>query len=91
MLKGVPKRKIEALFDRIAGPSYTLHVDLAEQRLYDQEGLVDWPFEVDGFRKHCLLNGLDDIGLTLEHEDAITAYEIATGMDLSPSQSVRRG
>jgi 3-isopropylmalate/(R)-2-methylmalate dehydratase small subunit len=33
------------------------------------------PFEIDGFRKHCLLNGLDDIGLTLQHTDAIKAYE----------------
>ncbi len=39
-----------------------------------------WPFEVDGFRRHCLLNGLDDIGLTLEHVDKITAYERAHGM-----------
>jgi 3-isopropylmalate/(R)-2-methylmalate dehydratase small subunit len=33
------------------------------------------PFELDGFARHCLLNGLDEIGLTLEHEDAIAAYE----------------
>ena len=79
----LPEQKIEVLLTRIAGPSYSLHVDLAEQRLYDQEGLVDWPFEVDAFRKHCLLNGLDDIALTLEHEDAITAYETAAGMDFS--------
>ena len=79
----LPEQKIEVLLTRIAGPSYSLHVDLAEQRLHDQEGLVDWPFEVDAFRKHCLLNGLDDIALTLEHEDAITAYETAAGIDFS--------
>ena len=34
-----------------------------------------YPFEIDAFRKHCLLNGLDDIGLTLQQSDAIKAYE----------------
>ena len=79
----LPEEKIEVLFERIAGPAYTLHVDLPEQRLYDEEGLVDWPFEVDAFRKHCLVKGLDDIALTLEHEDAIAAYEREAGMDPS--------
>ena len=75
------EEKIEVLFERTAGPTYTLHVDLPEQRLFDDEGLVDWQFEVDAFRKHCLLKGLDDIALTLEHEDAIAAYERAAGID----------
>ena len=79
------EEKIETLFERIAGKSYTLHVDLSDQRLYDDEGLVDWKFEVDAFRKHCLLNGLDDIDLTLEHADAIEAYEKAAGMNQSPA------
>ncbi|MEC8337029.1 MAG: 3-isopropylmalate dehydratase small subunit, partial [Planctomycetota bacterium] len=77
----LPEEKIEVLFERTAGQVYTLHVDLREQRLYDDEGLVDWQFEVDAFRKHCLLQGLDDIALTLEHEDAIAAYERSAGMD----------
>ena len=79
----LPEKKIEVLFERIEGSAYVLHVDLDEQRLYDQEGQVDWKFEVDAFRKHCLLNGLDDIALTLEHEDAIMAYEIAAGIERS--------
>tara|TARA_Y100001934_G_scaffold266971_1_gene347074 strand:- start:899 stop:1573 length:675 start_codon:yes stop_codon:yes gene_type:complete len=79
----LPEKKIEVLFERIEGSAYILHVDLVEQRLYDQEGQVDWKFEVDAFRKHCLLNGLDDIALTLEHEDAIMAYEIAAGIERS--------
>jgi 3-isopropylmalate/(R)-2-methylmalate dehydratase small subunit len=38
-------------------------------------------FDVEPFRRHCLLNGLDDIGLTLEHADKIADYETAHGMD----------
>ncbi|MCU7915321.1 MAG: 3-isopropylmalate dehydratase small subunit [Candidatus Thiodiazotropha sp. (ex Gloverina cf. vestifex)] len=51
-----------------------LTVDLQEQHLSPSDGETI-SFEVDAFRKHCLLNGLDDIGLTLEHVDAIKAYE----------------
>ncbi|MCG7897081.1 MAG: 3-isopropylmalate dehydratase small subunit [Candidatus Thiodiazotropha lotti] len=52
----------------------TLTVDLQQQQLVvgDSQPI---PFEVDPFRKHCLLNGLDDIGLTLQHVDLIKAYE----------------
>lgn len=49
-------------------------VDLEAQQLKVAEDEVI-PFEVDAFRKHCLLNGLDDIGLTLQHVDAIKTYE----------------
>jgi 3-isopropylmalate/(R)-2-methylmalate dehydratase small subunit len=48
-------------------------VNLSEQQLTTPHGQI--PFEVDGFRKHCLMNGLDDIGLTLQHIDEIKAYE----------------
>jgi 3-isopropylmalate/(R)-2-methylmalate dehydratase small subunit len=48
-------------------------VNLSDQLLATSHGQI--PFEVDGFRKHCLLNGLDDIGLTLQHVDEIRAYE----------------
>ena len=55
-------------------PGYRLTVDLESQRISDtDESSV--AFEVDPFRRHCLLNGLDDIGLTLQHEDKITEYE----------------
>ncbi len=57
-----------------ATPSYQLTVDLETQTISDAQGL-SIPFEVDAFRRHLLLNGLDDIGLTLQHTDAITAYE----------------
>ncbi|MES9825748.1 MAG: 3-isopropylmalate dehydratase small subunit [Candidatus Thiodiazotropha endolucinida] len=48
-------------------------VNLLHQLLTTDHGQI--PFEVDAFRKHCLLNGLDDIGLTLQHVDDIKAYE----------------
>src|SRR3989337_178556 len=57
-----------------AAPGYTLTVDLAAQTVTTPSGAV-FQFEIDAFRKHCLLNGLDDIGLTLEHVDEIRAYE----------------
>jgi 3-isopropylmalate/(R)-2-methylmalate dehydratase small subunit len=53
---------------------FELTVDLASQTIETPSGEII-PFEVDEFRKHCLLNGLDDIALTLEHADAIRAYE----------------
>ena len=53
---------------------YRLTVDLEQQIITRPDG-VSIPFAVDAFRKHCLLNGLDDIGLTLQHADDIKAYE----------------
>jgi 3-isopropylmalate/(R)-2-methylmalate dehydratase small subunit len=68
---------IDDLFARAAKyPSYQLTVDLEKNTITDEHGL-SLPFEVDAFRRHCLLNGLDDIGLTLEHDVEIAAYEKA--------------
>jgi 3-isopropylmalate/(R)-2-methylmalate dehydratase small subunit len=53
---------------------YKLHVDLEKQTIIDDIGLSA-SFKVSEFQRYCLLEGLDDIGLTLKHEDAITAYE----------------
>jgi 3-isopropylmalate/(R)-2-methylmalate dehydratase small subunit len=53
---------------------YQLTVDLESQRVEDGQGFVA-TFAVDEFARHCLLNGLDDIGLTLQHESEIAAYE----------------
>lgn len=67
---------IHELFRRAgaaAGP-YRLTVDLESRRIFDEAGF-DIAFEVDAFRRECLLNGLDDIGLTLQHDDKIRAYE----------------
>jgi 3-isopropylmalate/(R)-2-methylmalate dehydratase small subunit len=54
-------------------------VDLNRSTLSDQFGL-SLPFEVEPFRRHCLLCGLDDIGLTLSHEEKIAAYEQSHGI-----------
>ncbi len=56
-------------------PGYNLNVDLEGLRVWDDEEEISAEFDVEAFRRHLLLNGLDDIGLTLEHEDAIAAYE----------------
>jgi 3-isopropylmalate/(R)-2-methylmalate dehydratase small subunit len=58
-----------------AVPGYRLTVDLGAQTVTTPSGSV-LKFEIDAFRKHCLLNGLDDIGLTLQHVDEIRAYEV---------------
>jgi 3-isopropylmalate/(R)-2-methylmalate dehydratase small subunit len=66
---------VEQLFSEVeAQEGYMLDVDLATQTITTPSG-QQIPFEVDSFRKHCLLNGLDDIGLTLVHRDDIAAYE----------------
>jgi 3-isopropylmalate/(R)-2-methylmalate dehydratase small subunit len=74
------EQQVDNLFTRAAArPGYRLTIDLETRTLSDEDGLV-LGFEVDDFRRHCLLNGLDDIGLTLEHEREITAYEQARGI-----------
>jgi len=66
---------VEQLFQELyANEGYELAVDLATQTVTTPAG-ENFAFEVDEFRKHCLLNGLDDIGLTLQDTDAIHAYE----------------
>jgi 3-isopropylmalate/(R)-2-methylmalate dehydratase small subunit len=71
--------EVEDLFQRAAKhPGYELTADLETCTLSDAHGLV-LPFEVEEFRRQCLLNGLDDIGLTLAHHDKIAAYEQAKG------------
>ncbi|HWH75611.1 MAG TPA: hypothetical protein VNV16_15235 [Methylibium sp.] len=63
------------LFDEVAAfPGYQLTVDLERQVVVKPDG-SELAFEVESFRRHCLLGGLDDIGLTLQHADAIRAYE----------------
>ena len=66
---------VDALFREVeATPGYALTVDLEAQIIRKPDG-SEIPFEVDEFRKYCLLNGLDDIGMTLQHVDDIRAYE----------------
>jgi len=67
--------QVAQLFNEVAAfAGYALTVDLARQVVVKPDG-VEWPFEVQASRKHCLLNGLDDIGLTLLHADKIKAFE----------------
>jgi 3-isopropylmalate/(R)-2-methylmalate dehydratase small subunit len=73
----VSEEQVEHLFQRAAAHSgYELTADLENCTLSDAHGL-SLKFDVEPFRRHCLLHGLDDIGLTLEHEDKIAAYEQA--------------
>ena len=66
---------VDDLFRRCAEhDDYQLTVDLDAQEINDEHGLT-LSFEVDAFRRYCLLNGLDDIALTLEHEEKISAFE----------------
>jgi 3-isopropylmalate/(R)-2-methylmalate dehydratase small subunit len=67
--------QVAQLFDDVAAfPGYALTIDLERQRVIKPDG-DELPFEVQAFRKYCLLNGLDDIGLTLRHADKIKAFE----------------
>jgi 3-isopropylmalate/(R)-2-methylmalate dehydratase small subunit len=66
---------VDRLFSEVlAFPGYKLTIDLPRQRVVKPDG-EEWEFEVDAFRKDCLLNGWDDIGLTLRHADEIRAFE----------------
>jgi 3-isopropylmalate/(R)-2-methylmalate dehydratase small subunit len=74
------EEQVEELFQRwAANPGYKLTVDLQQQVVSDDLGL-SLPFTTDEFRRHCMLNGLDDIALTLQNADKISAYEQAHGM-----------
>ena len=70
-----PEDVVDRLFTEVdANEGYQLDVDLEHQRVITPSGEI-LEFDVDEFRKHCLLEGLDDIGLTLKDEDAIRAFE----------------
>ncbi|MBV7408261.1 3-isopropylmalate dehydratase small subunit [Maritimibacter sp. DP1N21-5] len=71
----LPEEQVEVLMkDAEKGSNARMTVDLEGQTITTSEG-ESFAFEVDAFKKHCLLNGLDDIGLTLEKQDAIAAFE----------------
>ena len=73
----LPQASVAKLFnDCLAFPGYQLTVDLERQIVIQAPG-EELPFEVQAFRKYCLINGLDDIGLTLKHADKIRAFEAA--------------
>jgi len=69
------EQEVGKLFEAVAeNEGYELTVDLEKQQVITPEGEA-YSFDVDEFRKYCLLNGLDDIGLTLQHADEIRTYE----------------
>ncbi len=71
----LPQAQVARLFDEVlAFPGYRLTVDLPRQVVTKADG-TELPFEVEPFRKYCLVNGFDDIGLTLRHADKIRAFE----------------
>ena len=67
---------VRAIMDKATSkPGVNLTVDLEGQRVWDEDEEISFAFEIDQARRHNLLNGLDDIGLTLQFEDRIAAYE----------------
>ena len=71
----LPESVIAGLFDEcLAFPGFELTIDLERQLILKNSG-DPIPFEVNAFRKYCLMNGFDDIGLTLRHKDKIAAFE----------------
>jgi 3-isopropylmalate/(R)-2-methylmalate dehydratase small subunit len=71
----LPEEQIARLFDEVNGfVGYSLTIDLPRQVVLKPDG-SELPFEVQPFRKFCLVNGFDDIGLTLRHADKIKAFE----------------
>jgi 3-isopropylmalate/(R)-2-methylmalate dehydratase small subunit len=71
----LPEATVAKLFDEVlAFPGYQLTIDLEKQVILKGDG-ENLPFDVQAFRKYCLINGLDDIGLTLRHSEKIKAFE----------------
>jgi 3-isopropylmalate/(R)-2-methylmalate dehydratase small subunit len=71
----LPEAQVAKLFDEVAAfPGYSLTIDLERQVVVNPSG-DELSFEVQAFRKYCLLNGFDDIGLTLRHAEKIKAFE----------------
>ena len=71
----LPEEQVARLFDEVYGfVGYALTVDLPQQRVIKPDG-TSLPFDVQPFRKFCLVNGFDDIGLTLRQADKIRAFE----------------
>lgn len=87
----------QATLERIAGEAKAgneIEVDLINQQVNDASGQKLADFDVEEFRKHCLVNGLDDIGLTMQMEDQIKKFETARTIDtpwLDGSGYLKRG
>ena len=83
----LPEEQVQEIMQRaLKKPGYKLTVNLDNMTLYDSQGLEDH-FEIDPFIRERLLRGQDDIGLTLEHEGEITAFEKGRASYLEPAQT----
>ena len=72
----LPEDDVRRIMDKAkANPGFRLNVDLQAQRVWDDDEEIMLQFELEPARRHAMLNGLDDIGLTLQFEDKISAYE----------------
>ena len=72
----LPETDVRRIIDKsTTNPGLQLTIDLEAQQVRDADEDIVVDFQVDAFRRYCLLNGLDDIALTLQHENAIAAYE----------------
>jgi 3-isopropylmalate/(R)-2-methylmalate dehydratase small subunit len=90
ILARLTEAEVETLIQRsTANPKHLITINLESQTVTDDQGFHA-TFEIDPFRKHCLLNGLDDIGLTLQHEDKLNDYESKHNKEfwLAPKASV---
>ena len=77
----LPEETVRWLLDKASEePGYRINIDLEEQSVWDEGEQFAVQFDMDPARRHALLNGLDDIGLTLEHEDKIDVYEADRGL-----------
>jgi len=76
----LPEEQVREILDHAtAKPGVKLTVDLEAQQVWSEDEEISISFEIDPARRHALLNGLDNIGLTLEHDDKIAAFEAAHG------------
>lgn len=72
----LPEETVNQILEKAeANPGYQLHIDLDGQRVWDEDEEIVSGFEIESFRRYLLLNGLDDIGLTLERDDEIASFE----------------
>ena len=72
----LPEETVRRVLDKAAAsPGFKLTVDLEDQRVWDEDEEIVESFDIEPFRRHSLLNGLDDIGLTLQQEESIEEFE----------------
>lgn len=72
----LPEEIVKQILEKAeANPGYELHIDLDGQRVWDDDEEIATTFDIESFRRYLLLNGLDDIGLTMAHDDEIEAFE----------------